>query len=143
MSDLAVTGFPTPWTALRANLRRNRRRMIPVFLGMSALGIGAALYMSPSYKSSAVLMVRLGPEYLVNADPATTSVFMERKEMVASETAMLTAPELAAQVIDELGLAKIYPDIAATIDPDDHLSAVIARERAILSFEQKLVGSAA
>ena len=138
MSDLAINGFPTPWTALRANLRRNSRRMIPVFLGMSALGIGAALYMAPSYKSSSVLMVRLGPEYLVNADPATTSVFMERKEMVASETAMLTAPELAAQVIDELGLAKIYPDIAAKIDPDDHLSALNARERAIVAFSKNL-----
>ncbi len=138
MSDLAISAFPTPWSALRANLRRNTRRMIPVFLGMSALGIGAAQYMAPSYKSNSVLMVRLGAEYLVNADPATTSVFMERKEMVASETAMLTAPELAAQVIDELGLAKIYPDIAAKIDPDDPISAANARERAILAFGKNL-----
>lgn len=138
MSDIALDGLPTPWSALRDNLRRNRGRMVPIFVGLSALGIGAAVMMSPSYKSNSVLMVRLGPEYLVNADPATTSVFMERKEMVASETAMLTAPELASRVIEDVGLARMYPDLAAKIDLADPQSARDAREHALLAFENHL-----
>ena len=73
--------------------------------------------MPASYRSQSVLMVRLGQEYLVNADPATTSVFMERKEMVASEVAMLTAPELATRVIQEVGLNRIYPSLLRRSTP--------------------------
>ena len=109
---------PSPWHAVTDCLRRNRRLMLLAFAGASIMGGTVAGIMPASYRSQSVLMVRLGQEYLVNADPATTSVFMERKEMVlASEVAMLTAPELAIRVIQEVGLNRIYPSLSETVYP--------------------------
>jgi uncharacterized protein involved in exopolysaccharide biosynthesis len=75
---------------------------------------------------------------LVNADPASTSVFMERKEMVVSEVAMLTAPELAMRVLREVGLSRVYPGLADEIVPGDKDSETIAYEEALLKFESHL-----
>jgi uncharacterized protein involved in exopolysaccharide biosynthesis len=112
--------------------------MLGALLGCTILFGGIALVMPAAYRANSELMVRLGQEYLVNADPASTSVFMERKEMVVSEVAMLTAPELAMRVLREVGLARIYPALAATIVPDDKESEATAYEEALLKFESHL-----
>ena len=138
MSGTVIGSLPSPWHAVTDNLRRNRRRMLLAFVGASIMGGTVAGIMPAAYRSESVLMVRLGQEYLVNADPATTSVFMERKEMVASEVAMLTAPELATRVIQEVGLNRIYPSLSETIDPAVPDSEHDAHEEALIKFARHL-----
>ena len=138
LSGTVIGSLPSPWHAVTDNLRRNRRRMLLAFVGASIMGGTVAGIMPASYRSESVLMVRLGQEYLVNADPATTSVFMERKEMVASEVAMLTAPELATRVIQEVGLNRIYPSLSETIDPAVPDSEHDAHEEALIKFARHL-----
>jgi uncharacterized protein involved in exopolysaccharide biosynthesis len=112
--------------------------MLRAFLVSTVVFSGVALLMPPTYKSQSVLMVRLGQEYLVNADPANTTVFPERREIMSSEVAMLTAPELALRVMQEIGLARIYPGLAADITRGDTASERWAREKALIKFESHL-----
>jgi uncharacterized protein involved in exopolysaccharide biosynthesis len=138
MSDLVYDAGLAPWQEFSGNLRRNRRPMLRALLTSTVLFGAVALIMPAGYRSESELMVRLGQEYLVNADPATTSVFMERKEMVVSEAAMLSAPELAIRVMNEIGLARIYPSIYASIDAQTPGSAQEAMEKALIHFKSHL-----
>jgi uncharacterized protein involved in exopolysaccharide biosynthesis len=138
MSTTVIPDFQSPWRDLGGHLARNRRGMIIAFLSTTILFGGVALLLPPSYKSESVLMVRLGPEYLVNADPANTDSFPERREVAASEIAILTAPELILRVLDEIGLKRVYPSLAATIDPTDPQSVHDARESALIKFGRHL-----
>jgi uncharacterized protein involved in exopolysaccharide biosynthesis len=112
--------------------------MLMAFLSSSCLFGATALIMPPAYKSESVLMVRLGPEYLVNADPANTAAFEENRLIQASEAAMLTAPELIERVIQEIGLARLYPALAASIGSANPNAAHTAMEQAILRFSHHL-----
>jgi uncharacterized protein involved in exopolysaccharide biosynthesis len=138
MADAVFDHDIAPWQALRLNLRRNRRNMLLALLGCSMLGGTVAALMPATYRATAELMVRLGPEYLVNADPGSTSAFMERKEMVVSEVAILTAPALEERVIGEIGLARLYPSLADDIDASDPASLHDAQEEALRSFDRHL-----
>jgi uncharacterized protein involved in exopolysaccharide biosynthesis len=138
MSTTVIPDSQSPWRDLGGHLSRNRRGMIIAFLSTTILFGGAALLLPPSYKSESVLMVRLGPEYLVNADPANTNAFPERREVAASEIAILTAPELIMRVLNEIGLKRVYPSLADTIDPTDPQSEHDASESALIKFSRHL-----
>jgi uncharacterized protein involved in exopolysaccharide biosynthesis len=136
MSD-SVAGRPTsPFAELGGGLRRNRRAMLAAFLGSTVLFGGAALLKQPNYKAESVLMVRLGPEYLVNGDPAATTMYPENKDIVASEAGILKTPQLAIEVIDKIGIGRLFPSIADTIDPNDPQTASDAMERAVIKFDK-------
>jgi uncharacterized protein involved in exopolysaccharide biosynthesis len=138
MSDRVVDRYESPFAGLDIGLRRNRRAMLIAFLGTAAAFGAAALVMPASYKATSMLMVRIGQEYLVNGDPASTSMYVEREQLFASEAAMLETPQLAMQVIDQVGLRRLYPSLAETIDPADPTSSRAAMERAALRFERHL-----
>jgi uncharacterized protein involved in exopolysaccharide biosynthesis len=138
MSDIIAGPYRSPFAGLRPSLNRNRRAMLMAFIGCTALSGTVALIMPPQYKAESVLMVRLGPEYLINGDPASTAMFPERMEIVASEAAMMQTPQLAREVIESVGLARIYPSLAAGIDASDADSAKDAMERAVLRFGKSL-----
>jgi uncharacterized protein involved in exopolysaccharide biosynthesis len=138
MSDIAAEPARSPFAGLRLGLHRNRRNMLFAFLGTTALFGAVAALLPPAYKAESVLMVRLGPEYLVNGDPASTYLYQENKEIIASEAGMLETPQLAMQVINKVGLGRLYPGIADDIDPADPDTASDAMERAILKFGKNL-----
>lgn len=93
-------------------------------------GAAAALayLMAPKYTATASLYVKFGREYTYRADsldrdsePVAQS--FERDQIIKSEVKLLLAPDLADEVVAELGIARLYPAIAAAPPVEGGLSA--------------------
>jgi uncharacterized protein involved in exopolysaccharide biosynthesis len=103
---------------IAALLWRDRSMMLGVFLVIAVLGLGAALMLKTTYPVQSSLLVRLGQEYVYQpqvGDAARGSV-PENDQVVQSEVEILSSPQLKQQVIDRIGLATLYPDLASALD---------------------------
>src|SRR5262245_35001921 len=108
-----------PATELLAVLRRGLRTIVIVTAVVSGLVVFGVLRSPPMFEAEASLLVRLGREYIYrpevgpNENPRTPSL----SEMVNSEVEILSSRDLAEQVVKELGVQKLYPDVLAD-EPD-------------------------
>jgi uncharacterized protein involved in exopolysaccharide biosynthesis len=95
-------------------LWRERLLMIVIFAVIAVLGLGAALTMKTSYPANSSVLVRLGQEYVYEprAGDAARGAVPDSDQLIQSETEILGSAALKQKVIDRLGLARIYPDMA-------------------------------
>ena len=103
----ALSDFPTL-------LWRERYLMLAIFLAIFALGVLAALTMKTSYQAYSSVLVRLGQEYVYEprAGDAGRGAVLDSDQVIQSETEILGAGPLKLRVIERLGLAKTYPELA-------------------------------
>ncbi|MCI3131476.1 lipopolysaccharide biosynthesis protein [Phenylobacterium aquaticum] len=88
--------------------------MIVIFAVIAVLGLGAALTMKTSYPANSSVLVRLGQEYVYEprAGDAARGAVPDSDQLIQSETEILGSAALKQKVIDRLGLARIYPELA-------------------------------
>ena len=110
------------WRDIAGVFFRRKLTVIVTFLVVLGAGVGYVLYATPLYRSDATLLVRFGAD-LVPAigsreRPTQQLASNERREMLNSDGELLKSADLIRGIIGKLGLAALYPKIAATTDSD-------------------------
>ncbi len=98
---------------------RDRRRIGLAFAAGLALTLLAAMMPTPRYVSESSLLVRLGHEYVYLADPSesggnggATALMFDRTEALSAETEILASRDLIREVVQRIGLGRLYPSLA-------------------------------
>jgi uncharacterized protein involved in exopolysaccharide biosynthesis len=114
---------------------RDRNRIAAAFgIGM-ALTVVASLLPSKKYTSDAALLLRLGREYIYTpevGDGAGAPVAYDREQTLMAEAKILSSRDLKEKVLEKLGIAKVYPQLAGGED------AAPKREAAVMALERAL-----
>ncbi len=99
-------------------LWRERTLMLLVFLAILALGVAGAMTLKTMYAAQSSVLVRLGPEYVYQpvAGDAARGAIPESDAVVGSEVEILSSAQLKQQVIEKIGIARLYPKIGAGYD---------------------------
>lgn len=97
-------------------LFRRKWVVIGFFLASLAGGYAGLKFIAPSYEATGRLLMRLGSEdvympTLPTSQFRTPVVNIVREEQLRSESAILTDPDLARRVVDELTAEKLFPGI--------------------------------
>ena len=95
-------------------LWRTKWLMLLVFLPIALLGAGASLMFPTKYAASTRLLVTLGQEYVFDplVGEAGKGAFPQPEEVLQTEAELTASPVLAARVIQQIGLSRLYPKIA-------------------------------
>ena len=126
-----------------------RRKWSIALVAAVVLGLGVAYLMTavPTYRSTASIVVRFGsaavPTTNLARDAGATVIdSAERRELIQAHSDLLTSPDMAEAVITKVGLARLYPAIAAeppaTGTPMD---AAIKRFNSDLFVSPEVVGT--
>lgn len=92
---------------------RDWRLMAAVFVAVLALFVIAAIFIPTTYTAQSRLLVLFSKQYSSPGDLSDVSGFLpDQGQIVRNEMELLTSPLLAEQVLDDLGLEVIYPDLA-------------------------------
>lgn len=97
-----------------------RTRLVISFLLPFALAVFASTLTVPRFASESVLVVRLGSEYVYQPEVSNpqsgqiTNIPFDREQIFKSEVAILASQDLHREVVQKVGLARLYPEI---IDP--------------------------
>ncbi len=88
--------------------------MLLVFLPIALLGAGASLMFPTRYAASTRLLVTLGQEYVFDplVGEAGKGAFPQPEEVLQTEAELAASPVIAARVIKQIGLSRLYPKIA-------------------------------
>ncbi len=116
-------------------LLKHRVLAMAIFMAVVFTGGLYLLVAEAKYESVAELIVRFGDRSIpdINRTPATELTPSDRREIVLSHAAILGSPDLEQAAIEALGLATIYPDIAA--NPPSRWSAM---DEAVKRFDNNL-----
>jgi len=118
-------------------LFREKRPMLIAFFTIAILVTVVSYIIPPSYEADAKLLIRSGREFETRADPGEgqiTTPYVTKQEVINSELEILSSNDLIASVIDRVGLAKIYPDIAAS-PPSDMRPIDLATKQFVKDFK--------
>lgn len=87
--------------------------MLVVFLAVTLVSLAVGLSLKTVYPAQSSLLVRLGQEYVYQPQvgDAARGAVADNDQVVQSEVEILSSPQLKQQVIDKIGLAKLYPDL--------------------------------
>jgi uncharacterized protein involved in exopolysaccharide biosynthesis/Mrp family chromosome partitioning ATPase len=91
-----------------------RRRALLAFLIPLALAVLACLFAHPVFVAQSRLLILLGGDYVFKGapnDPGSSQSF-DRAQIVHAEMEILSAPDLHADAIKAVGLARVYPGLA-------------------------------
>ena len=94
-----------------AALFRRRGRMIQIFLAVLAL-VAVATFVPPRmYETRARILVKYTSEYVYRPQvgEARLPIALAPEEILNSEMSILTSDELVREVIEELGVTRLYP----------------------------------
>jgi len=96
-------------------LWRERGLMLLVFIGILALGVAGAMTLHTMYAAQSSVLVRLGQEYVYQpvAGDAARGAIPESDAVIQSEVEILSSAQLKQQVIEKIGLSRLYPKIGA------------------------------
>jgi uncharacterized protein involved in exopolysaccharide biosynthesis len=119
-------------------LWRDRMVMLAVFVVLVLLGVGVALTLKTRYPAHSSLLVRLGQEYVYDpgVGDAARGAIPTNDQVIQSETEILTSSELRRRVVEDLGMAQVFPSRAAA-----YASAADARKRAMIEQAVAAMGS--
>ncbi|MDR3512800.1 MAG: GumC family protein [Caulobacteraceae bacterium] len=120
----AVDFIPLLW--------RERFVMLSVFMVIAALGLAVALMLKTVYPARSSLLIRLGQEYVYvpRAGDAARGAVPDSDQVVQSEVEIMSSAQVKEQVIQKLGLTRIFPALAGRY------------ERASLAEQQKMTAQA-
>jgi uncharacterized protein involved in exopolysaccharide biosynthesis len=135
---------PPPHSPVGATLREvlthvfydGRRIRAVLLLGLLLTAVAA--YMAPKrYVAEASLLLRLGREYIYTPEVGEASpgapVAYDREQTLQAEARILTSRDTLEAALDQLGVAKVYPAIAA-----GSATPAAQRSAALLSMEKAL-----
>jgi uncharacterized protein involved in exopolysaccharide biosynthesis len=92
----------------------NRRRILLITIVSMAVAICAASQVQPKYESNSSMLVLLGPQYgsrPVAGQQLTGAITALPEELLHTETDILSSRDLHRSVIDQIGIAKLYPEL--------------------------------
>lgn len=96
---------------------RRKFTFLLVFGAVCLAGAGYLLLKTPAYLSTAALVLRFDqqtvPDIDRTRDPQQSLGSNERREILYSDADILRSPDLARHAIASVGLARVYPQIAA------------------------------
>lgn len=94
---------------------RERWLIVWIFLLTFGAGLFMALRLEPMYTAQARVLILPSREYALNPDVGSlnTSFILGDERIVRSETEILKNTALTEQVIEDIGLKRLYPDIDA------------------------------
>ena len=136
-----VPPAPAPGPTLVAMLRRGLPTIAVVSLLVTGVVAVAILIAPERYESEARLMVRMGREYVFRpeAGGSESSRAPSLSEMVNSEVEILSSRELAEEVIREMGVDQLYPEILdVERDPDAATALAVPKFRGATSIRPVL-----
>ncbi len=129
---------------LTAFYYKNRRKLLWAFAVPFFLTLALSFVPSPRYKANGVLTVMLGSEFVYQPEAGSgqngpqPSIPFDRDQIFRTEVAILNSDDLHAQVINQVGVAVLYPDLAKEMDAasDDGKTYVLAK--AVEKFDKRL-----
>jgi uncharacterized protein involved in exopolysaccharide biosynthesis len=97
---------------------RHRVKFLATVVTCLFLAAAYCLVATPKYKSTAELLVRFGSGQQqtrtgVSITPEISAQQQERKEIVNSQIALLQSRDLLSDVLRTVGIARVYPNLAA------------------------------
>ncbi len=115
----------------------DRKRIAAAFLiGLLLTAIAVAL-MPKRYTAEASLLLRLGREYIYTpevGDPSQVQTMAyDREQTLVAEAKILTSNDVLNRVVQQVGVATLYPDLAS-----GNLPAEAKQARATLALERAL-----
>ena len=114
-----------------------RRTLFAVMFGVVGMTGGAyLLFKQPLYMSNATLVLHFGGQAVPDIGHSVAIQLEgsnEHREILNSDAAILNSPELLRSVVDNIGLANLYPRIASGNDPED-----VKQSRAVNAFASNL-----
>ncbi|WP_439817420.1 GumC family protein [Zavarzinia sp. CC-PAN008] len=133
--------------AILTILFRYRVRVVAAFLLVVAIALFAAFAMTPMYEASASVTIRIGRETVYRPEVGNATppqIFVEQEQIINTQIQLLQSRDLAERAIAEIGLARLYPDLAdeapepvpAAEDAVANPAATRATEQAVRQFQQ-------
>ncbi|HTW71822.1 MAG TPA: hypothetical protein VME47_18200 [Acetobacteraceae bacterium] len=117
---------------------RRKFTFLLVFGAVCLAGAGYLLIKTPMYLSNAALVLRFDQQTVPDIDQTRTPQqplgSNERREILYSDADILRSPDLARDTIEAVGLARIYPKIAA-----GHHSLRSKMDAAVKSFASDML----
>ncbi len=99
---------------------RQMRKFLMVVIPINVLAFLYVLTATPAFESTASLLVKFGqdarPEAAIEGNGASGLSAEEKRGMVQSNLNILTSRDLADALVKEMGLARLYPDLASASD---------------------------
>jgi uncharacterized protein involved in exopolysaccharide biosynthesis len=101
-------------------LWRSKWLMFLILVLFTFVGVGASLAFPTKYTAHTRLLVTLGQEYVFDpiVGEAAKGAFPQQEEMLQAEAELALSPVIAERVINEVGLAKIYPRLSPAAGAD-------------------------
>src|SRR6185503_1481364 len=118
---------------LLSSLARGKWTVLVVFVVVTGIATWSTLHTPPLFEAESSLLVRIGREYMYRPEDgrAEATRTPSLSEMVNSEVEILSSRDLAEQVVREIGVERLYPDLVQLV-PDPNVAA----EMAVLRFRQ-------
>lgn len=114
---------------------KDSRRIGIVFVVCMALTVVVSLLPSKKYTSDAALLLRLGREYVYTPEVGDTNtgtpIAYDREQTLLAEAKILLSREIKISVLDKMGVAQIYPELATSSPDKQRNAALLAFERAL------------
>ena len=126
-------------------LWRERGLMLAVFLLILLLGLGFAFTLKKAYPASSSVLIQLGQEYVYEprAGDAGRGAVPDTDSLVQSEVEILQSGELRERVIRRIGLANVFPTLAARYSAASPADKVLTMSKAIESMGKDLTVASA
>ena len=92
---------------------RHRIKILLALLTPAVVAVAALVVLPPIYRAESSLIVKTGREYMAGTqgESGTTAPTSTKQEEVNSEVAIMTNRAVIEQVINQVGLAKLYPSV--------------------------------
>lgn len=115
-----------------------RKTLFAVMFGIVGLTGGSYLiFEQPLYMANATLVLHFGGQAVPDIDQSAAPIQLqgsnEHQEILNSDVAILNSPELLRSVVDNIGLANLYPRIASDSGTD-----AAKQSRAVQAFASNL-----
>jgi len=149
METAAMENIDLPRTSLRDFLHVlfKRKTQILLFFAVTFVTVAAATFIArPTYRATAQILVKLGREnvYMPASSGSNPVINFNHEEQINSEIEILKSRSLAMEVLQSLGPAAVYDDLAD--GPTDVRASVIPAagggktpaEKALLRMEKAL-----
>ncbi|HSZ89945.1 MAG TPA: Wzz/FepE/Etk N-terminal domain-containing protein, partial [Acetobacteraceae bacterium] len=118
----ATVGLPSSVVIrdLMLTLWFNRWRIFLITIGAMVIATYVALQVQPKYQSNSSMLVLLGPEYgsrPVAGQQLTGAINVLPQELLHTESDILASRDLHRSVIEQIGVAKLYPELVKPPGP--------------------------
>ena len=127
-------------------LVRRKWAVLVVFVVTTAAVVAGAYLTPPVFRASTSVLVKFGREFIYRPEVGSADTFrtFSPQEMVNDEVEIIGSRDLAKEVVGELGVERLYPDIEDEVDPERRLAKATATLQDSLSisaiFDSSVIG---